>query len=216
MEKLWLLYLGCTIVGMGLVALSFFSDHDSDADVDADFDMDADVDVDVDLDVDADADLDLDHDGDLAPSVSAGDALWLPVLSLRFWIFFVAFFGLTGLLLTFVSGLSWQPVLGTSLGLGFFSGYFTSRLIQKLRSEKVHSNIDPATDYLGREGQVLLRVEPGSPGQVRLHVKGVDVDLPAITEGGATLERGTDIKVLKYAEGTLLVVPTEAPQKEAA
>ena len=44
----------------------------------------------------------------------------------------------------------------------------------------------------------------------------MDVDLPAITEGGATLERGTEIKVLRYAEGTLLVVPTEAKTKEAA
>ncbi|MGE0713572.1 MAG: NfeD family protein [Planctomycetota bacterium] len=203
MDKLFALYLGCTIVGMGLVLLSFLGDHGGDADADVDVDVDVDVDADVDVDVDADHDADVGH-------IEGADALWLPVLSLRFWIFFVAFFGLTGLLLHLVGHLSWQPVLGIAVATGLLSGFSVSRLVQKLRAEKVHGNIDPETDYVGREGEVLLVIDAESPGQVRLHVKGVDVDLPAITEGGASLERGVKVKVSRYAAGTLLVVPQEA------
>ena len=69
--ELFPVYLGTLIVGGGLVGASLFAD--------ADHDMDADMDVDV------DADFDADHDADLA-SVDAADALWLPFLSIRFWL----------------------------------------------------------------------------------------------------------------------------------
>ena len=79
MDQLFALYTGCTIVGGGLVMLSFFSDHDTDADVDVDVDMDVDVDIDVDVDadVDVDHDVDLGHagDGGAAPSVSTPSSL---------------------------------------------------------------------------------------------------------------------------------------------
>jgi hypothetical protein len=199
MDQLLAVYTGCTIVGGGLVLLSFFADHDTDADVDVDMDVDCDVDV----------DCDADHDVELSGSVSVGDALWMPVLSLRFWIFFTAFFGLTGVGLHFSGGLGRYPTLYTALGIGLFSGYTVSRLVQKLRSEQVHGNVDPATDYIGAMGEVLLVIDSASPGQVRLNVKGIDVDLPAITEGSAQLERGMQVKVQRYAEGTLLVVPVQ-------
>ena len=107
-----MLYWGCVIAGA--MDLDFF-----DIDADAEVDMDADVDVDV------DADLDVDHDADVAPSVDTADALWLPFLSLRFWLFFVAFFGLVGTMLTtlVLEPTQWGLGLGISLGVGFVFGF---------------------------------------------------------------------------------------------
>jgi hypothetical protein len=209
MDTLFATYVGCLIVGGGLVLISFFSDTDHDADVD--MDMDVDVDVDVDMDIDAD------HDVDVASSVDGADALWLPVLSLRFWIFFAAFFGLTGTILHLLNQTSWQTTLGISVGFGVGSGWLVSTLVRKLRSAKVDSNIDPQRDYVGSLGEVILAIEPGDPGLVRLRVKGVDVDVTAITEGAATVERGAHVKVLRYNQSTLCVVPVDPKsEREAA
>ncbi len=210
MDTLFATYVGCLIVGGGLVLISFFSDTDHDADVD----MDMDVDVDVDLDIDAD------HDVAVPTSIDAGDALWLPLLSLRFWIFFSAFFGLTGTILHLLDQLTWQATLGTSVGFGVGSGWLVSTIVRKLRSARVDSNIDPHRDYVGCVGEVILAIEPGDPGLVRLRVKGVDVDVTAITEGASELGRGTQVKVLRYNQSTLCVVPVQAgeakSQQEAA
>ncbi len=196
------LYVGCFIVGGGLLAASFFSDHDTDADVDHDIDMDADVDVDVDHEVALDG-------AAAATSVDTAEALWLPILSLRFWIFFAAFFGMTGTLLHFLHD-NGGVVLGVAIGMGFLCGYTASRIVRALRAQNVNSVVDPATDYVGKRGTVLLAIAPGDPGQVRLHVKGIDVDLPAIVDDGAEpLERGAQVLVTEYraSAGTLLVQP---------
>ena len=207
------LYVGCLIVGGGLVGLSFFTDHDSDADLD--------VDADVDVDVDADVDVSADDVGDLA-HVDGADLMWLPLLTLRFWIFFVAFFGLTGTLLTvmakvgLVDATATTTTLLVALGVGISSGWFTSWLVRKLRSEKVDSNIDPQRDYVGAEGVVLLGVAPSDPGAVRLTVKGVHVDLTAEVDAGDALERGRRVVVLAYEGGVIRVAPLAADAPSAA
>lgn len=209
MDTLFATYVGCLIVGGGLVLISFFSDTDHDADVD--------MDLDVDMDVDMDMDMDADHDvGDIAHSIDGADALWLPLLSLRFWIFFAAFFGLTGTILHLLDQSSWQLTLGTSLGFGVGAGWLVSTIVRKLRNAKVDSNIDPMRDYVGTTGEVVLAIEPGEPGLVRLKVKGVDVDLTAITEGGATLAVGASVKVLRYSQSTVCVVPVKGDAKQEA
>ena len=196
---LFSVYIGCLIVGGGLVVASFFADSDHD--------------VDVDVDVDADFDLDADHDiGDASPSVDMAEALWLPFLSLRFWLFFSAFFGLMGTILTtfVLQEAQWQLGLGISLGVGFVLGYAGSKIIQTLRYQKVSSAVDPHRDYVGKRGQVLIDILPGTEGHVRLDVKGASVDLPAITEDGNSFERGASVIVLAYDDGKLKVAKFDA------
>ena len=85
-------YIFALVLGGVLLGASFLLGGDHDADGDVDMDADADVDADVDADADIDGDADGGHDGH-------GDvAGFFGVLgSLRFWTFFTAFFGLTGL-----------------------------------------------------------------------------------------------------------------------
>lgn len=198
-------YVGGLIVGGGLLGASMLlggHGHDADADLDAD----------------ADADLSGDHDHDHDHGSDLAHAVWLPILSLRFWTFFSAFFGLTG---TLLDGLGLAPpytALGVALGMGFLCGYTTSALIRSLKSKQVDSGIDPERDYVGKSGDVLLDVAPGDPGVVRLHVKGVLVDLDAMVDpDGPRLRRGEKVIVLGLAEGTKLrVAPFDTGEGGAA
>ncbi len=209
MEHLFAIYVGCLVFGGSLVTLSLFADHDTDADMDADLD----VDVDMDCDVELDADLDADHDFSAPTSVDVGDALWLPFLSLRFYLFFAAFFGLTGTVLDGLSLSNSLVTLGTALGIGFTCGYVASRMVQVLRSNKVSGHVDPERDYAGRQGTVLLDVTPSEPGQVRIDVKGSSIDLPAEAIDGSTFTRGSKVIVVKYENQLLKVAEFDTGEK---
>lgn len=186
-------YVGSLIVGGGLLGTSMLlGGHGHEAE--ADFDHDHDV----------SGDHDHDH-GHHGPDMAG--ALWMPILSLRFWTFFCAFFGLTG---TLLDGLGLAPLyaaLGVSVGMGFLCGYTTSALIRALKTKQVDSGIDPERDYVGKSGDVLQDVAPGDPGLVRLHVKGVLVDVEALVDpDGPCLKRGEKVIVLGLAEGKRLRV----------
>lgn len=194
-------YVGSLVLGGGLIGTSMLlggSDHDADHDADLGADHDADV----------GADHDHDHDHGHGPhGPDLAGALWLPVLSLRFWTFFLAFFGLTGTLLDALELAPADVTLGVALGMGLGCGYTTAAVIRSLRARHVDSSIDPERDYVGRAGEVLQDVLPGDPGLVRLHVKGVHVDLEAQVEpGAAALRRGQKAIVLGVAEGKKLRV----------
>lgn len=203
-------YVGALILGGGLLAASALLGK-------------GDADHDVDHGVDHDLDHDLDHAshdvGDM--HVGTGDALWLPILSIRFWTFFLAFFGLTGALLEAFRkvGLIAAPsavvaLLAVLVGLG--SGYAIARILRSLKQEKVNSEVLPETDYPGKAGEVLLDVAPGDPGMVRLDVKGVSIDVPALAADAETkpMKRGAKVIVLSYKEGKVAVAPFETGEAE--
>jgi hypothetical protein len=199
------LYLGALIIGGGLLAVSFLGGGDHG-----------------DHDADADADHDLDHGGADGEHVGVGDALWLPILSLRFWTFFLAFFGLTGSLITAMAGAGllgghWGIGLGLSIALGLASGYAISAILRALKQKRVSSDVVPEVDYIGKVGEVLLDVAPGDPGQVRLDVKGSSIDLPALVEAGATgrLKRGAQVLVMGWSAGKLTVAAFEGEGDKA-
>ncbi len=84
-------YLITAVVGGAFVLLSAFGGSHDDFDHDADFDSDAGFESDAGLDADFGADAD--H-GELVHA-----DVWLPFLSMRFWTYFLTFFGVTGMLL---------------------------------------------------------------------------------------------------------------------
>lgn len=204
-------YVGALVLGGGLLVVSALMGGD-------DHDADLDHDIDADADLDADADVDADHDG----HVPVGDAMWLPVLSIRFWTFFLAFFGLTGLSLEGLRvaglvGAPWGVVLGLSIVAGVASGWLVSKIIQQLKHEKVSSEVVPEHDYAGKAAEVLLDVAPGDPGLVRLDVKGVSIDVTAVlaTPDVGPFKRGTKVIVLGFEHGKVRVAPFETGDDDA-
>lgn len=207
------LYVGALILGGGMLGASALLSGHGDHDHDADHDMEHEVGH--------------DHDGDHEGGhIGTADALWMPILSMRFWTFFLAFFGLTGALLTGLSMLGlvsgpWWVTLALAVGLGFGSGYGVSVLIRSLKTERVNSEVIPEVDYVGKVGEVLLDVAAGDPGHVRLDVKGTSIDLPATLDAGGTpagvgpgaarLARGKRVLVTGWEQGRLQVQAYEEP-----
>ncbi|MEO0324691.1 MAG: NfeD family protein [Myxococcota bacterium] len=170
-------YLASLVFGGVLIGASILlGGHD---DADADFDGDADLDLDADVDVDADADADADK-GSL--DVGDGANLFLFLKSLRFWTFFLAFFGLTGLILDsggFVESEVVAFVL--ALGMGLVTGVGTTAAIRALAKDDSASAAHGG-DYIGRTGRVIVPVRPGGVGRVRVEVKGQLVDVLATSD----------------------------------
>jgi len=196
-------YLIALIVGGSLVAVSliFGGDHD--------YDVDADVDADFDADADADADADGGHDA--AHGVSGFDALhgWLPIASMRFWTFFLAFFGLTGTVLSagkLLGGIATAVVAGV---IGYICGASITSAVRKLHKQVVDSTLGEA-DYVGATAKVSLPVSKDRTGKIRMNIKGRVVTLMAETEEEEEL--GLNQPVMVYAikdDGTAVVSRTD-------
>jgi len=142
------------------------------------------------------------HDHDGGPAAHA--ALVLPFLSLRFWIFGLAFFGLTGAVLHGL-GLTSPLVaaaLASGLGLGF--GYAAARLFQTLTGQTV-GEVAPDGGHVGREGKLLLPVARGQRGKVRVTTGGVAVDLLAESDEERPLPADTTVLIVAM-RGTVAVV----------
>jgi membrane protein implicated in regulation of membrane protease activity len=192
------LYLTALIVGGVLVGLSAFSGGDHDAN----FDFDADADADFDAEADADADASGDGDGDAEAQHDVGHGAigfsiteLLPIASLRFWTFGLAFGGLLGTLLTLIGHIGPIPIALTSALVGYLAGFGITAAVRRLKNEKVTSTVND-TDCIGASGRVLLPVSGTAAGRVRVELRGRIVDFVAETDDGVDI--AIDEEVLVY------------------
>lgn len=158
-------------------------------------------------DLDADHDVGGDHGVDHHGDGSHGDlgGLFAVLVSMRFWTFFATFFGLTGLVLEGLE-LTSNPWLarGLAVGVGFLTGWATVKVLRHLAASEsgVAATVD---DYVGRSGEVLLRVVPGSLGKIRIELKGTTVDVLAVIEDDDVLEPGSHALIVEM-RGTQALV----------
>lgn len=113
----------------------------------------------------------------------------LPFLNLRFWAFASAFFGLTGLALSFLGGLGVAVTAVIAGGVGLGCGYGSWRVLRALTTRPV-GLLGDAEAHVGREAQVLLPIERGRRGKIRLSIGGTATDMVAETEGEGRLMPG--------------------------
>lgn len=170
-------YIASAIIGGGLVALSAFTGSDADADADGG-------------DVDGGTDV---------------DATWVPILSLRFWTFSAAFFGLTGMLLHWLTGLSVAAQLATALPFGLVSGLGASWTLRRLQLDQISSSVSEQ-EMLGTEARVLFEISAASPGKVAWQVRGRDVELLAITDEETPIARGESAVIIAFEDGKARVI----------
>lgn len=201
-------YIGSLVVGGILLGASLLLGHDSDADADVDMDADAGLEVDG-ADVDGPDHGDLDH-GDL--DHGGFSEVWLPFMSLRFWVFFLAFFGATGTVLSLFALAGKWPTLVASLVMGLLIGVSAAFVIQRLKRDVVGEVADEQ-HFKGQEGTVLLPLSAQKQGKVRLTVQGQIVDLPARTDEELEIPVGEKVLVIDCADHTLIVV--RAPELAA-
>lgn len=202
------LYAGCLVLGGILIGASMLG-----AGKDADGpDMEHDVGHDADLEHDHAHDHDV-HAVDSAHGAGGG-AIAATLLSLRFWTFGLAAFGMTGLLLTLLGA---TPVLGVALsvatGIGVGSGVTT--LLRAVSRDTVSSALD-ARALRGRDAEIVLSVGPGKLGKIRLTHNGQLIELPATTREDRLLERAQRVLVVDVAGGTAEVTSLEPDRRTPA
>ena len=182
-------------------------DFDKDLSLDKDFDFDADVDVDADLDADADlsaATGELDGEG------------WLPFLSMRFWTFALACFGMSGAIMTALGTSDWvsAPISAvTGIGLGWMIAY----VFHRLKQDTVSSNTN-TTSLVNQEGKALLPISKSQKGKVRLSLGTEILDLEATTNDSMPIERGEKIIVVAVQNGTAVIssmIPLSQKKRDA-
>lgn len=171
-------YIAALIFGGVLLGASLLlGGHDADGP-----ELDADG---PDLDADADG---LDKDLDFG---AGGDAFWI-LRSVRFWTFFLAFFGLTGVVLEGLGlvSVAWITAV-IAAGMGVLAGGSAATVFRVLANDQT-SDAASSSDYLGKSARVLVPSKPGGVGRVRVEVKGQLVDLLATSDE----EIGTEDEVL--------------------
>jgi membrane protein implicated in regulation of membrane protease activity len=169
------LYLVALIVGAGLLLFSLFAggDHEGHADAGgADGSLEGHGDADG-----GDVHGDAEHHGWELAAMS-----WLPFASVRFWTFFLAFFGATGTALFFVErDLGTWVTVAIAAAMGYVCGAVAVAAFRYMRRSQTSSSLG-VDDYIGETAVVRVAVARGKAGKVRLEVKGRTVDLLAETE----------------------------------
>ena len=196
------IYLGSLILGGLLIGASIVFGGDSG--FDSDMDVDADFEGDMDLSIAGVAD----GNGDIL-HIDAEAGAWLPFLSMRFWTFGLASFGLTGCLLSLSTSAGWASIanvvsLGVSVSVGFVVGWVTSWAFQKLKTERVTGEVG-LQQLKGSEATVLLSVNSEKKGKIRTLVSGQTVDLLACSLDDGPLERGSKVLIVEIQDGIAMV-----------
>ncbi len=184
------LYLFAAVVGWGFVAFFVFV-GDTDVGLDAGG-------LDVDIDLDADVDID---DGS-GPTATAAD-----FLSFRSLVFFLAFFGLTGLVLRWL-GVATIVTVPLAAAEGAFGVWFNTKLMRYLK----RSNLDGSLrnrDLSGRPARVVLPIDDGRKGRVALDVGGQQILMVAKPYRSASFAIGDAVVVIEIDKGTALVSSME-------
>lgn len=158
-------------------------------------DLDADFDIDSGLDLDADVDLD-------APAGGPLDAI-LSFLSFRAVAFFAAFFGLAGLLLTWVDAGTVLTVV-LAAGVGFFAFWLNGMLLRYLKQSSSDSSIRDR-HIEGSPATVTIPIRPGHRGRVTVDVRGqrlVFTAAPYVEHDDAVFEVGDSVVIVEVDNGT--------------
>lgn len=193
------IYLACLIIG-GAVLLTtvlFGGEHGSDAGVEADVqaELEAGAEVDsADLGHDVEVGHSLEHD--IHGADHGGDAIWLPFFSLRFWVFFTTFFGLTGTILKGLSLTADVFSVLTSLVVGTVSGSSAAWVIHWLKRSETGDVMSENT-FLGLEGQVYIPLDDHRKGKIRLELDGRIHDLSALNLEEGELRRGDLVTIVR-------------------
>jgi membrane protein implicated in regulation of membrane protease activity len=134
---------------------------------------------------------------------------WLPVTSLRFWTFFLAFSGLTGMLLT-LFGLASGPVVIAAISgvIGYSSGWAVVATIRHLSRNESNSAVSER-DYVGATGRVMVPVSKDKVGKVRIEIKGRTVEMLARTEDDIEFKSQQPVIIYAVADDHVLVTRAE-------
>jgi hypothetical protein len=194
------LYILCLVIGGVFVALAALAGLDG-----VDFDSDFDPDIEL-----RDQSNSTNNPGKSGFRRSKFPQLGLPLLSLRFWTFGGCFFGLTGVILSFLT-----PTLSTlwiaiiAMIMGIFCGTAMVWTLRSLQRQQANSLVG-SQDLLGLAGVVELPFDHQSQGKIRIAVKGSTVEFVAMTTDETTFNPGDKVFVIGRENHKVWVVSEKA------
>jgi membrane protein implicated in regulation of membrane protease activity len=133
--------------------------------------------------------------------------------SMRFWTFFAAFFGLTGIVLDGLDLAVPLVALGLAIGIGFLTGWTAVTLINRLSANDtgVAATVD---DYVGKSGEMLIAAGPKRLGKIRIELKGTTVDVLAESDEHS-VARGEQALIVEMRGAKAVVVKLDAARSAA-
>lgn len=148
-------------------------------------------------------------DQDISPDANDGahaDGAWTIFFSLRFWTFFAAFFGLTGILITAGTPLGEWPGLALALAAGAVAGGSVALTMRLLKRNEVNSNVSER-DFVGQDAEVMVAMRPGQTGRIRLEAKGEVLDVLAVADDSTReILAGSKVVVVGYEDDRARVI----------
>jgi membrane protein implicated in regulation of membrane protease activity len=196
-------YVFALVLGSVLLGASFLL---GGKDLDHDHDVGHDIEAHVDHDLDGHAEAGHEAHGDLGGFFGV-------LASMRFWTFFAAFFGLTGIVLDGLDLAIPSVSLGLAIGVGFLTGWTAVTLIKRLSANDtgVAATVD---DYVGKSGEMLIAAGPNRLGKIRIELKGTTVDVLAESDEHV-IPRGEQALIVEMRGPKAAVVKLDAARAEA-
>ena len=196
------------IVGGGLLLFSAFGGDASDSDVDVSADVDADFEVD--FDADGDFDVDADH----FAGAEAGALSLSTWFSIRFLVFFMAAFGVVGVVLTHLSSAGHGTTLAIALVGGLVVGQSVHQIFRAIRRTSGNSVPRPS-DYVKKLARVTILIQHPNKGEVAIQVRNARRFVPAVAEGAVKqFDVGDEVVVVGYRAGVARVVSREEFERQ--
>jgi hypothetical protein len=196
-------YVFALVLGSILLGASFLLGGDHEADGHADVEGH----VEAGHDLDGHADGDHDAHGDLG-------GLFGVLASMRFWTFFAAFFGLTGVVLDGFDLTAELVALGLSISVGFVTGFVAVTVIRRLSATDTGVAAGVA-DYVGKSGELLIGVGPDRIGKIRIELKGTTVDVLVLTDDDA-IAKGEQALILEMRGDKAVVVRLDSARADTS
>lgn len=175
------------IVGGGLLVISTVLGGEGDADLGSDGGVDVDIDADV--------------DGDFGSVGSLTS--WF---SMNFAVYFLAAFGLVGVVMTYLTSRAPGTVVASSVIAGAVVGQGVHQLLRKLRSSSGNS-APAAADYENKLARVTVSVGHKNQGEIVVRVRRSDRYVPAVAKrDDDAFAPGEQVGVVAYRDGVAEVV----------
>ena len=121
---------------------------------------------------------------------------------------FLAFFGLTGTVLSWLVQASTVTTLISAIVVGFVSGFSAATIIRYFQRTSAKPVVT-VEQFKGLEGALLLPLLPGGQSKVRLTVENRLVDVIARSEHPQELPVGSRVLVIDCQESDVVVVPAK-------
>ena len=166
------------------------------------------------MDTDIDADGGIDHDIHLEAGHGHGfDFGWIPFLSLRFWTYAGAGFGLTGTIFSLTKMLDPTPTFIVSLVIGLLMGFGVFALMRFAKKNQTEL-VPTASTVVGLHGKLLVGVGNIDPGKVRVQVNGEWIDYLARSQSELPIPAGHEVVVVGVDDSVAYVESVQELDEE--